>query len=37
MQNCGAHQRRDMFAEEISSMEQLLGGTSEEPSVLDDL
>ena len=37
MQGCGAHQRRDMFAEELSSMEQLLGGTSEEPVVLDDL
>ena len=37
MQNCGAHQRREMFAEEISSMEQLLGGTSEEPVMLDDL
>ncbi len=24
--SCGAHQRRDMFAEELSSMEQLLGG-----------
>jgi FMN reductase len=37
MHSCGAHQRRDMFAEELSSMEQLLGGTSEAPVVLDDL
>ena len=37
MHSCGAHQRRDMFAEEISSMEQLLSGTSTEPIVLDDL
>jgi FMN reductase len=26
LQGCGAHQRRDVFAEELSSMEQLLGG-----------
>jgi FMN reductase len=25
---CGSHQRRDLFAEELSSMEQLLGGSS---------
>ncbi|HEX2361777.1 MAG TPA: CE1759 family FMN reductase [Jiangellaceae bacterium] len=37
MHSCGAHQRRDVFAEEISSMEQLLSGTSTEPAVLDDL
>jgi FMN reductase len=37
MYSCGAHQRRDVFAEELSSMEQLLGGTSEAPVVLDDL
>ena len=37
MHSCGAHQRRDMFAEEISSMEQLLSGTSTDPIVLDDL
>jgi FMN reductase len=35
--SCGAHQRRDMFAEEISSMEQLLSETSTDPIVLDDL
>jgi FMN reductase len=35
--SCGAHQRRDIFAEELSSMEQLLGRTSETPVVLDDL
>jgi FMN reductase len=29
MHSCGAHQRRDMFAEELSSMEQLLSGPSE--------
>lgn len=27
--SCGAHQRRDLFAEELSSMEQLLAGPSE--------
>jgi FMN reductase len=37
MHSCGAHQRRDIFAEELSSMEQLLGRTSETPVVLDDL
>jgi len=37
MHSCGAHQRRDTFAEEISSMEQLLSGTSTDPIVLDDL
>jgi FMN reductase len=37
MHSCGAHQRRDMFAEELSSMEQLLGRTSEDTVVLDDL
>ena len=37
MHSCGAHQRRDMFAEEISSMEQLLSGTSTDPIILDDL
>jgi hypothetical protein len=37
MHSCGAHQRRDMFAEEISSMEQLLSETSTDPIVLDDL
>jgi FMN reductase len=35
--SCGVHQRRDIFAEELSSMEQLLGGTSEATVVLDDL
>ena len=28
MHSCGAHQRRDMFAEELSAMEQLLSGPS---------
>jgi FMN reductase len=37
MHSCGVHQRRDIFAEELSSMEQLLGGTSEATVVLDDL
>jgi len=37
MYSRGTHQRRDIFAEELSSMEQLLGGTSEAPVVLDDL
>ena len=37
MHSCGAHQRRDMFAEEISSMEQLLSRTPTDPIVLDDL
>ena len=37
MHSCGAHQRRDMFAEEITSMEQLLSGTPTDPIVLDDL
>jgi FMN reductase len=26
IQSCGVHQRRDVFAEELTSMEQLLGG-----------
>jgi FMN reductase len=37
MHSCGAHQRRDMFAEEISSMEQLLSGPPSDQAVLDDI
>jgi len=37
MHSCGAHQRRDMFAEEISSMEDLLAGSPADQTVLDDL
>jgi FMN reductase len=32
IQGCGAHQRRDMFAEELSSMERLLAGPSGNPT-----
>jgi FMN reductase len=32
MQGCGGHQRRDMFAEELASMERLLGGPPGSPS-----
>jgi FMN reductase len=32
IQGCGAHQRRDMFAEELSSMERLLAGPPGNPT-----
>jgi FMN reductase len=32
IQGCGAHQRRDMFAEELSSMERLLAGRPGNPT-----
>lgn len=32
IQGCGAHQRRDVFAEELSSMERLLAGPSGNPT-----
>jgi FMN reductase len=32
IQGCGAHQRRDMFAEELSSMERLLAGPPGTPT-----
>lgn len=32
VQGCGGHQRRDVFAEELASMEQLLGGPPGNPS-----
>jgi FMN reductase len=34
VQSCGAHQRRDVFAEELSSMEELLGGSSDDSTGL---
>jgi FMN reductase len=32
VQACGSHQRRDVFAEELASMEQLLGDSADNPS-----